>query len=410
MNDEPGKVLIVDDDELNVMILSKIMSDHYACDEARSGEECLRKCEIFNPDLVLLDIMMPGIDGYYTCKRIKEQYGQASPQVMLVSAKASPQERLRGFDAGADDYVIKPFNQDELLARVNVQFRLRGALSQLAEAHSMLKGDNAELEHLVAERTAEAVEIRDITVFALARLAESRDPETGEHLERMREFSMILADQLAQSGGPYAEQITPDFKQALYRSSPLHDIGKVGLPDSILLKPGRLSPEEFEIMQHHTLIGAETLQEPAMLSRGGSFLKMAVEIARSHHERFDGTGYPDGLSGLDIPLSARIVAVADVFDALISARAYKKAFSYQIAHSMIVRDKGTHFDPVIVDAFEMRYEDLCEKAREMTPGSPKAENMIHTDATSAPTNAQDPGKSTTADQDNESTPLVEAGR
>jgi len=201
-----GRILIVDDDPINVEVLQKVLTAHYELDVASSGEQCLEKMSRFRPALVLLDIMMPGINGYDTCRRIKETERGNTTQVILVSARASTKERLEGYEAGADDYVAKPFDHDELLAKVRVQLRLRSTLESLAEAHETLKQHNDVLENLVSQRTAEVVATRDVTVFALAKLTESRDPETGEHLERMRSYCQILAEQLSRHG-PYVDAI-----------------------------------------------------------------------------------------------------------------------------------------------------------------------------------------------------------
>jgi putative two-component system response regulator len=209
----------------------------------------------------------------------------------------------------------------------------------------------------LAARADEIAATRDVAVFALAKLAESRDPETGEHLERLRGYSQILAEQLQQEG-PYRELIDEHFLEDLYRSSPLHDIGKVGIPDAILRKPGKLTPEEFELMKQHTTIGADALEQAMHLTGCGGFLAMAVDIARFHHERFDGTGYPARLKGHDIPLPARIVALADVYDALTSVRIYKDAYSAETARQMILEQDGQHFDPVVVEAFRARFVDF----------------------------------------------------
>ena len=215
------------------------------------------------------------------------------------------------------------------------------------------------LDSLVQERTAQIAETRDTAVFVLASLAESRDPETGEHLERIRSYCHILAEELSKNS-PYAEFIDNVFIDDLYRSSPLHDIGKIGIPDSILLKPGTLSDDEFEIMKHHSIIGAEALGGTIKRTTSASFLQMAADIARYHHEKFDGSGYPDRLKGQEIPLAARIVALADVYDALTSSRVYKSAFRPEIARIMIREERGRHFDPVIVDAFLARYGDFLK--------------------------------------------------
>lgn len=359
-----GRILIVDDDSINVEVLQKVLATHYELDVANSGEQCLEKMSPFRPALVLLDIMMPGINGYDTCRRIKETEQGNTTQVILVSARASTKERLEGYEAGADDYVAKPFDHDELLAKVRVQLRLRSTLESLAEVHEALQQHNNELENLVSQRTAEVVATRDVTVFALAKLTESRDPETGEHLERMRSYCQILAEQLSRHG-PYVDEIDEPFLNELYRSSPLHDIGKVGIPDAILMKPGQLSDGEFAMMKRHTTIGADALASAVQHADSGGFLKMAVEIARYHHERFDGSGYPAGLQGTEIPLAARIVALADVYDALTSVRVYKDAISPYTARSMVIEQRGRHFDPALVDAFEARYEDILARQIEL---------------------------------------------
>lgn len=229
---------------------------------------------------------------------------------------------------------------------------------ELQSSHWTVKNRAAELMKLVEQRNVEAVATRDVAVLALAKLAEARDPETGEHLERMRDYCQILAEGLAR-GGPYADRIDAGFLQDLYRSSPLHDIGKVGIPDEILLKPGRLTAEEFEVMKKHTVIGYDALRQAAQQSEHGGFLGTAAEIALHHHERFDGSGYPDGLKGHQIPLQPRIVALADVFDALTSDRVYKQATTPDVAREVIRDERDKHFDPVIVDVFLDRYDEIC---------------------------------------------------
>ena len=356
------RILIIDDDALNCEIVHEILGGKYELAAAPTGEAGLDMMREFGPDLVLLDIMMPGVDGYEVCRQIKSAPHGELTLVVLVSGRASTKERLEGYEVGADDYIVKPFDQDELAARVDILFRLRGTLIELVRANSQIQMYNAKLEQLVRGRAAEVVQTRDVAVFALAKLAESRDPETGEHLERIRSYCQILAEELAETG-PYTDEINDAFLRDLHLSSPLHDIGKVGIPDAILLKPGQLSSTEFEIMQGHTLIGAESLEGAAGHTKSGGFLDMAAKVARFHHERFDGSGYPDALSGLDIPLSPRIVALADVFDALTSVRVYKSAFEPEVAKSMIEQEAGKHFDPVIVDAFRTRYEDFLQVRR-----------------------------------------------
>jgi putative two-component system response regulator len=231
-----------------------------------------------------------------------------------------------------------------------------------------------QLDELVQERTAQIAETRDVAMFVLASLAESRDPETGEHLERIRSYCHILAEEL-KNNSPYSGQIDSVFIANLYRSSPLHDIGKVGVPDCILLKPGSLTDKEFEVMKQHSIIGAEALSRTIRNTAGADFLKMAADIAHWHHERFDGAGYPDGLKGTQIPLSARIVSLADVYDALTSSRVYKPAFRTEIAYMMICQERGRQFDPVIVDAFVARYGDFL-KVRDLIAAERTAPVLI----------------------------------
>lgn len=351
------RILVVDDSEINLKVLEQLLKFDYEVIRASSGHEALAKVRQSNPDLVLLDIMMPGIDGYETCRQIKAgPLGKFTP-VILVSAMASTAERLAGYDAGADDYIIKPFDHDELLAKVRIHFRLRSAMEDLWSANGKIHQFNSELERMVAERTTEVVATRDIAIFVLAKLAESRDPETGEHLERIRNYCRILAEELGREG-PYQELADEAFAEDIYQSSPLHDIGKVGIPDAILLKPARLTLEEFEIMKQHTTIGAKALEDAVRHNTSGGFLTMAIEIARHHHERYDGRGYPDGLAGRGIPLSARVLAVADVYDALTSPRVYKPAYEPELARQMIAEENGKHFDPVVVEAFQARYDDF----------------------------------------------------
>jgi len=344
-------VLFVDDEEEILNSFRRAFSDE-PCKTffAKNGEEALEILLHQEVHVVLLDIMMPRLNGYEICRRIKSDTNGELTQVILVSGKASVESRLKGYEVGADDYIVKPFDNNELLAKVKVQFRLRDALAKLAS-------HNAELEEMVRQRTTQITETRDVTVFALAKLAESRDPETGEHLERLRAYSQILAEQLARQG-PYTNEINEQFLENLYRSSPLHDIGKVGVPDTILLKPGQLSSDEFKIMKQHTLIGEETLKMAAEHSRSGGFLAMAIDIARAHHERFNGDGYPYGIAQQDIPLSARIVALVDVYDALTSIRVYKSAIKPIVAKSMIEQEEAKHFDPAIVNAFRICWDDF----------------------------------------------------
>jgi cyclic di-GMP phosphodiesterase len=345
------KILIVDDCEAIRRLLARLLADQYELAAAASGEEALLLAGSFEPDIVLLDIMMPGMDGYETCRQLKTQPpANKIPHIIMVSANSSREEQLFAFQAGADDYVVKPVDQHELRSRVELHFRLQDAQANVASLQSEIDAHVADLKQLAEHRTQEIVATQDVTVFTLAKVAESRDETTGRHLLRMRSYSQILAEHLSKEG-PYRDQIDRDFLDDLYRSSPLHDIGKVAVSDAILLKPGLLTPEEFETIKMHTVAGANILDEAVYHSHSGGFLAMAAIIARFHHERFDGSGYPAGLEGQGIPLPARIVAVADVYDALTSSRPYKPAYRTDTAREIIEDESGKHFDPPIVRAF-----------------------------------------------------------
>ena len=357
-----ARILIVDDCSARVEDLWTLLSPEYELSSAGSGAECLRMLPRFGPDLVLVNSTIIGPDSCATCRQIKDSPMGGFTQVILIGRNASTAERLQGYAAGADDYLSRPLSREETLAKIHVQFRLRNKLTELWRANSQVLSFNTKLEQLVEQRSAEILATRDVAVFALAKLTESRDPETGEHVERMREYCRILGERLGREG-LYAEGIVRLFLDDLYRSAPLHDIGKVGIPDAILLKPGRLTAAEFAIMKTHAAIGADALANAVRQSHCGTFLRMAIEITRHHHERFDGSGYPAGLAGQQIPLPARIVALADVFDALISRRVYKEAFAPAVARQMIVQQSGRHFDPVIVAAFQDCYDEFLGSIR-----------------------------------------------
>jgi putative two-component system response regulator len=315
------KVLIVDDDPISLALLSNFLTElGYEFESATNGREALEKMRWFTPSLVISDVEMPEMDGVTLCREIRRRRSIQYTYVILLTYRSEHESLLLGLNAGADDYLSKPFSPEELRLRIDAGKRLL------------------------------SLEGRDMMIFSLAKLAESRDEDTGEHLERMREYSKLIAAELM-TWPKFADVVDGQFVELIYLTSPLHDIGKVGVPDSILRKPGKLTPEEFEIMKQHTLIGADTLMASAQAYSEATFLWMAYEIAVNHHERWDGTGYPHQLSGLQIPLSARIVAVADVYDALRSKRVYKPAFTHEKSVEIIVQGRGTQFDPDIVDAF-----------------------------------------------------------
>ena len=326
--------------------------ENYEVDFALQGGEGLEKVKESIQEgrpyaVAFVDIYMPpGLDGIETVERIWEEDPRLQVVVCTAYSDRSWPEMIERL--GETDRLLilkKPFD--------NIEIR------QIACSLSRKWDLFYNIDKIVKQRTEQIAETRDIAVFALAKLTESRDPETGYHLERIRSYSQIIAEHLAKEG-PYRDRIDDEFLENLYRSSPLHDIGKVGIPDSILLKPGLLSVTEFDEMKKHSIIGEKAIRMAVMQGRSGGFLDMAAEIARSHHERFDGSGYPDGLKGEDIPLSARIVALADVYDAITSCRVYKSAVEHDVARGMVEAESGKHFDPVILEAFLSRWEDILE--------------------------------------------------
>lgn len=353
-------ILIVDDTPENLTLLYGLLKDHYRVQIANGGGRALTLLEADPlPDLVLLDVMMPGVSGIDVCRHIKGTPRTADIPVIFLTAMGENENEQAGFDAGAVDYIIKPFSPLIVLARVKTHLRLKAAADFLQDKAAYLQSE-------VQRRTREVQVIQDVTIMALASLAETRDNETGNHIRRTQNYVRLLATELQQH--PKFQQVLNDETiQLLYKSAPLHDIGKVGIPDCILLKPGQLTPEEFAIMKTHTTLGHDTIvAAEKLLDAPSSFLRLAREIAHSHQEKWDGSGYPQGLAGDAIPVSARLMAVADVYDALISRRVYKPAFPHDKAVEIIRQGRGTHFDPDMVDAFLAVAEGFQAIARRYT--------------------------------------------
>lgn len=295
------------------------------------------------PDLILLDADMPDADCHQVCARLKRHPKLKDIPVIFLSAAGASEHNARTFLSGAVDYIAKPLRFEEVQARVQTHLGLRSLQAKL-------QYQDMHLQRLAREKMKEISEAQHATIFALAKLAEQRDGDTGSHLERVREYCRLLAEQLRKDS-PYALNITAEFIECIQHASPLHDIGKVAIPDSILLKAGRLTIQEFEVMKTHTVIGAENMQTVFNSYPGNAFIGMGIEIALYHHEKWDGTGYPDGLAGRNIPLSARIMALADYYDALSSDRCYRHGYDHQQVKTMILEGDGTHFDPEVVRAF-----------------------------------------------------------
>ncbi|MBK5969663.1 MULTISPECIES: response regulator [Thiorhodovibrio] len=350
-------ILAVDDTEANIDVLMDTLGDDYELMVAMDGVSALETvataiADGHPPDLILLDIMMPGMDGYQVCERLKADPITAEIPIIFLTALTEVSSKTRGFQVGAVDYVTKPFEILEVRARVETHL-------SLARAKRALADHNLHLEDKVRQRTRELVMTQDVTIHALASLAETRDNETGGHIRRTQNYVRVLAEHLSEDFALDAHAI-----EMLYKSAPLHDIGKVGIPDAILLKPGRLTDEEFEVMKSHPTLGMQALAvaESTVEGESSNFLRFAKEIAFCHHERWDGAGYPQGLAGDSIPLSARLMALADVYDALISRRVYKPPFPHAKAVDIILEGRDRHFDPRVVDAFFAREEDCRQIA------------------------------------------------
>lgn len=340
-----ASILVVDDTPTNLMALSTLLRPDYNVRVANGGERAL---EIVRgphpPDLILLDVVMQGMDGFEVCRQLKSDPQTHHIPVIFLTGKTSPEDEKAGLELGAEDYITKPFSAPIVLARVRTHLTLKAAAD-------FLKDQNKFLESEVTRRLREVSVIQDVAMMAMASLAETRDNETGNHIRRTQHYVRALALQL-QNHPRFASQLSDSYIEAVYKSAPLHDIGKVGVPDSILLKPGKLDADEFEIMRTHTTLGRDAIQSAeALLGSPNNFLQCAREIAYSHQEKWDGSGYPEGLKGDDIPLSARLMAVADVYDALISRRVYKAPIPHARAVDMMANGRGSHFDPDILDAF-----------------------------------------------------------
>ena len=351
------RVVIVDDEPgVRGLLLAYLSALPLDCRPAKDAAEALAlAAEEPRPALVLSDIEMPGLSGVELLERLKSL--DETIQVIMVTGVRQMDTVRQCVRAGAYDYIVKPFESEDLLRTVERALERGRLIRQNAEYRR-------DLERMVREQTVEIRQTRDIALLTLARLAESRDTVTGQHLERMAEYSRRLAEAAARES--VLGWFTPELVDQLYKSSPLHDIGKVGIPDAILRKPGPLAPDEMAIMRTHTEIGGDTLRSVIERYSGHSFLKMGMEIAYHHHEHWDGSGYPRGLAGAQIPLAARIVALADAYDTITSRRPYKAAFDHEEAVRRIARDRGTHFDPVLVDVFLRCHRDFAEIRERLT--------------------------------------------
>lgn len=351
-------ILIVDDTPENITVLGELLQPYYKVRVSTSGKHALISANLTpHPDIILLDVMMPEMDGYQVITHLKQNPELMEIPVIFITALDSADDETLGLSLGAADYITKPLRPAIVLARIKAQLELK-------HARDRLRYQNQWLEAEVNRRMRLNQQIQDVSMRALASLAETRDNETGNHILRTQSYVNILATQLA-ALPKYVTVLTQDSIASITKAATLHDIGKVGIPDSVLYKPGKLTGDEWQIMQTHAKIGSDAIWRSIQSEEdhsGLEFLHIAMEIAHYHHEKWDGSGYPDGLRGAEIPLPARLMALADVFDALICKRVYKPAFSLEEAKNIIIEGKGTHFDPDIVDAYLLRIDDFQQVA------------------------------------------------
>lgn len=348
-------VLIVDDTRENLAILNSVLSPPHRIRAVDSGPLALRAAvSVPRPDLILLDVMMPGMDGYEVIRHLQANPETADIPVIFITALDRSEDEERGLALGALDYITKPIRPAIVSARVNTHLELKAARDRLQASNRSL-GEEID-------------QIQDVSIRALARLAEIRDPETGNHLRRTQGYVRTLAVAL-RSHPRFADFLTPHNIDVFVKSAPLHDIGKIGIKDEILLKPGRLTADEWTIMKTHSRLGYEALrQAESEAEKSIEFLSMAKDIAHYHHEKWDGSGYPEGLAGDAIPIAARLMALADVFDALVNPRVYKGAFTLEKARRIISDGRGKHFDPDVVDAFFACEEEFVRIAAQHADG------------------------------------------
>lgn len=357
---ENATVLVVDDVSENLSFISEVIGDEYRVLAAKSGSVALAILERHQIDIILLDVVMPNMDGYEVITELKRNPKSKEIPVIFLTAKSSVEDEKKGFSLGASDYISKPISPPILMARLKTHLLNK-------RSKDFLKSKNLYLEEEVQKRAAQMSELQDVTIQAMASLAETRDEDTGFHIKRTQLYVKRLAEELSKQP-KYEKELTAERIDIFYKSAPLHDIGKVGIPDSILLKQGKLTENEFEVMKSHSVLGYSAInQAEQKAGTAHDFLEVAKEIALNHHEKWDGSGYPNGISGEKIPLSARLMAIADVYDALISTRVYKQAMSHEQAIEIIKKGKGKHFDPLLIDLLleiENEFFSISEKYRD----------------------------------------------
>ncbi len=351
---------MVDDTPANLSLLANLLCDQYQVRVANNGRQALELAFAMPPNLILLDIMMPEMDGHEVLRRLKADPRTARVPVIFLTAKNSMEDEELGLQLGAVDFIHKPISPPIVMARINTQL-------QVKSWQDFLQNQNDWLQKEVERRLAAVSRLQDAAIWVMVSLAELRDACTGNHIRRTQEYIRVLADEMARLP-QYADVLTPEYIELIVKTAPLHDLGKIAIPDHILLKPGKLTGDEYEVMQTHSHRGDDMLARAGiMMGEEGDYFEVARQIARSHHEKWDGSGYPDGLVGTNIPLPARLMAVADVYEALISQRIYKQPMSHEQAAAMLERDSGQHFDPDVIAAFQIvqeRFRSIAAKWNE----------------------------------------------
>lgn len=348
-------ILVVDDTPANLSLLTHLLNEKYRVKLANKGLKALEFANTMPPDLILLDIMMPEMDGYEVCRRLKANEKTKDIPIIFLTAKNEIEDEELGFLLGAVDFIHKPISPPIVLARIQTHLEIK-------VWHDFLQDQNVWLQKQVEKRLTEINDLQYATICVMTSMAEFRDETTGHHIRRTQNYVLMLAKELSKLPH-YKSLLTPSYIEKMSKSAPLHDIGKISIPDDILLKPGKHTPEETVIMKTHAQRGFDMLKKAGdFMGEKGEFLTFAMEIAGCHHEKWDGSGYPNGLKGQEIPISARLMALADVFDALLSRRPYKPAMSIEKTIAIILEGKGTHFDPEIVEAFLTIKDEMLEVA------------------------------------------------
>jgi len=350
MENEKPLVLLIDDNPANLRIGKNVLSEKFAVATAPSAEKMFSLLENNNPAMILLDVDMPEMDGYEAIKILKSKPQTRDIPVIFLTARTESDDELTGLSLGAIDYIIKPFQPPLLLKRIEVHLLVEAQKNKLEQQAAELKNFNDNLQKMVEEKTENVIDLQNALLKTMAELVECRDDITGGHIERTQKGIKILLDAI-QKSGLYSDETKDWDVNLLLQSSQLHDVGKIGIDDSILKKPGKLTDEEFEAMKKHAAFGEQIIQKIESLTKENDFLKYAKIFAASHHEKWDGNGYPYRLKGTDIPLLGRIMSIADVYDALTSARPYKKAFPHEEAVRIIVESSGKQFDPALIEIF-----------------------------------------------------------